>query len=118
MYGGHITDKWDRRANVTYLDVIVTPKLFEPGFELFPRFRAKTDGTWDDYLAYIDAKLPPESPMAFGMHPNAEINFLMSEQVFLSSPPAADCRIRRLREDDDRLVQGGIQLGLFKSLPR
>ena len=29
MYGGHITDKWDRRVNVTYLDVIVTPRLFE-----------------------------------------------------------------------------------------
>ncbi len=80
MYGGHITDKWDRRANVTYLDVIVTTKLFEPDFELFPKFKTKTDGTWEDYLEYIRQELPPESPMAFGMHPNAEINFLMSEQ--------------------------------------
>ena len=54
MYGGHITDKWDRRVNVTYLDVIVTPRLFESDFELFPNFKTKTEGTWEDYLAYIE----------------------------------------------------------------
>ena len=85
MYGGHITDKWDRRVNVTYLDVIVTPRLFEPDFELFPKFKTKSEGTWEDYLLYIEQELPPESPTAFGMHPNAEINFLMSEQRDLFS---------------------------------
>ena len=80
MYGGHITDKWDRRANITYLDVIITPSLKEDTFELFPGFKTKQDGTWDDYLSYVENDLPPETPLAFGMHPNAEINFLMTEQ--------------------------------------
>eukprot|EP00961_Rhodomonas_salina_P196723 2655060-Rhodomonas_salina.1 len=80
MYGGHITDKWDRRANITYLDVIITPELKEESFQLFPDFKTKQDGTWDDYLSYVVNDIPADSPIAFGMHPNAEINFLMSEQ--------------------------------------
>lgn len=27
MYGGHITDKWDRRTNETYLKVLIRPEL-------------------------------------------------------------------------------------------
>jgi dynein heavy chain, axonemal len=29
MYGGHITDEWDRRTNRTYLQVIVRPELMQ-----------------------------------------------------------------------------------------
>lgn len=27
MYGGHITDDWDRRTNNTYLKVLVRPEI-------------------------------------------------------------------------------------------
>jgi len=27
MYGGHITDAWDRRTNNTYLMVLIKPEL-------------------------------------------------------------------------------------------
>lgn len=27
MYGGHITDDWDRRTNNTYLKVLIKPDL-------------------------------------------------------------------------------------------
>jgi dynein heavy chain len=27
MYGGHITDDWDRRTNRTYLEVLIKPEL-------------------------------------------------------------------------------------------
>lgn len=27
MYGGHITDNWDRRTNNTYLKVIIKPEI-------------------------------------------------------------------------------------------
>jgi dynein heavy chain len=37
MYGGHITDGWDRRTNETYLKVLIRPEIlsemnFIPGF--------------------------------------------------------------------------------------
>ena len=78
MYGGHITDNWDRRTNNTYLKVIMKPELLQPNFNLGPNFKspdaAKHD--YDAYREYIEKKLPIESPQMFGMHPNAEINFL------------------------------------------
>lgn len=39
---------------------------------------------WEEYTKFIDSSLPPETPMAFGMHANAEIGFLTSagERLF------------------------------------
>jgi len=34
MYGGHITDYWDRRTNNTYLYVYIRPELLQPTFNL------------------------------------------------------------------------------------
>jgi dynein heavy chain len=79
MYGGHITDKWDRRTCVTYLEVLIVPQLYEEGHELFEGFKSKTKGTWEDFLNHIDYNLPPENPVAFGLHPNADISFLQTE---------------------------------------
>jgi len=80
MYGGHIVDKFDRRTNVTYLDVIITENIFDPETEVFPGFKTMLDGTHEDFLSHVENAMPPETPISYGMHPNAEINFLMSEQ--------------------------------------
>ena len=82
MYGGHITDNWDRRVNTTYLLTLVKPELFD-GMELAPGFPAKVDGTYEEYRLYIEDKLPPESPILFGLHPNAEISFLNAQGTAL-----------------------------------
>jgi len=83
MYGGHITDKWDRRTCVTYLETLIVPELYEEGHELFEGFKSKTKGTWQDFLDHIDFNLPPENPTAFGLHPNADISYLQNEQASL-----------------------------------
>jgi dynein heavy chain len=38
----------------------------------------------NQYLSYIDEKLPPEIPNMFGLHPNAEIGYLtnLGETLF------------------------------------
>jgi dynein heavy chain len=82
MYGGHITDNWDRRVNTTYLLTLVKPELFDE-MELAPGFPAKVDGTYEEYRLYIEEKLPPESPILFGLHPNAEISFLNAQGTAL-----------------------------------
>ncbi|GLH11964.1 Dynein heavy chain, cytoplasmic [Gryllus bimaculatus] len=48
MYGGHITDDWDRKLCISYLEELMQPGLV----------------------------MPPESPYLYGLHPNAEIGFL------------------------------------------
>jgi len=79
MYGGHITDKWDRRTNCTYLETLVKPELYNEGFELFAGFPTKLKGNYQEYLDHIDYGLPRETPVGFGLHPNADISFLNTE---------------------------------------
>jgi dynein heavy chain, axonemal len=52
MYGGHITDAWDRRTNNTYLQVYLNKGLFEH-MELGPGFRSPTPQELD-YNGYLD----------------------------------------------------------------
>ena len=76
MYGGHITDDWDRRLCNTYLDLYVRAELLD-NVELAPGFAAPPSSfSHKEYMNYIENALPNEGPMAFGLHPNAEIGFL------------------------------------------
>jgi len=79
MYGGHITDAWDRRTCITYLEVYQKPELLS-AMEFAPGFKSPspTGMDYEAYLNYIDTAMPPESPLLFGLHPNAEIGYLTS----------------------------------------
>jgi dynein heavy chain len=87
MYGGHITDDWDRRTNNTYLKKLISPKLLNQE-NLLPvetkvfRMLDPAKSNYEEYKNYIE-KMPDESPLMFGMHPNAEINFLMNQTEFI-----------------------------------
>ena len=80
MYGGHITDFFDRRTNNMYLQVIMNEKLLSRG-DLAPGL-VSPDAAAFDYKAYsnlIEKQLPPEMPPIYGLHPNAEVGFLTSK---------------------------------------
>jgi len=84
MYGGHITDFWDRRTNVTYLKALFNEQLLRPGGQLAPGLSLPdTILDYPGYSAHIDGALPAESPVLFGLHPNAEVGYLTStaEQI-------------------------------------
>jgi len=80
LYGGHITDDWDRLLCMTYLNFYLRDELMEE-MELFPfneshaeeSFHSPPPMGYDQYFEYMDSDLKVESPVAFGMHPNAEI---------------------------------------------
>lgn len=64
MYGGHITDNWDRRTNNTYLLVLIRPEIMQKmNLTLAPGFRAPDPAKFNrkDYEQYVD-QLPPEAP--------------------------------------------------------
>uniref|UniRef100_A0A803SYF4 Dynein axonemal heavy chain 11 n=1 Tax=Anolis carolinensis TaxID=28377 RepID=A0A803SYF4_ANOCA len=84
MYGGHITDDWDRRLCYTYLEEFMNPSLLEGDFALAPGFLAPPNLDYIGYHKYIDEMLPVESPVLYGLHPNAEIDFLtvLSDNLF------------------------------------
>eukprot|EP00916_Digyalum_oweni_P005776 GHVL01010034.1.p1 GENE.GHVL01010034.1~~GHVL01010034.1.p1 ORF type:complete len:2742 (+),score=421.27 GHVL01010034.1:35-8227(+) len=80
MYGGHITDQWDRRTNNTYLQVLMEPGLLS-GMNLAPNFKSPDASKLDynAYVKYIEEKLPADNPTLFGLHPNAEIGYLSTQ---------------------------------------
>jgi dynein heavy chain len=87
MYGGHITDDWDRRTNNTYLAFLVRPDILKGmNLTLAPGFRSPDPAKFDRnaYVKFVDEKLPAEDPRMFGLHPNAEIGYLttLGETLF------------------------------------
>nr|P39057.1 RecName: Full=Dynein beta chain, ciliary [Heliocidaris crassispina]BAA00827.1 dynein beta-heavy chain [Heliocidaris crassispina] len=79
MYGGHITDDWDRRLCRTYLEEYMAPEMLDGDLYLAPGFPVPPNSDYKGYHQYIDEILPPESPYLYGLHPNAEIGFLTTE---------------------------------------
>jgi len=74
MYGGHITDDFDRRLCNTYLDRYMCNELFE-ALELFPGFGVAPAGSHSKMTEYLKESFPTETPVMYGLHPNAEIGF-------------------------------------------
>jgi len=82
MYGGHITDQWDRRTTNTYLSCLIIPEILT-NMNLAPGFKSPDSSKlqYTQYQKYIEEKFPGESPQMFGMHPNAEIGFLTNQGI-------------------------------------
>eukprot|EP00878_Enallax_costatus_P020623 GHUV01021808.1.p1 GENE.GHUV01021808.1~~GHUV01021808.1.p1 ORF type:complete len:1441 (+),score=543.76 GHUV01021808.1:4290-8612(+) len=90
FYGGHITDNMDRRCCTTYLQVLIRPEILPggqladasswttPQLDLAPGFKAPLPTSFDALHEYIENSLPAESPVVYGMHPNAELSLLTS----------------------------------------
>ncbi|XP_060774018.1 dynein axonemal heavy chain 11 [Neoarius graeffei] len=76
MYGGHITDDWDRRLCRTYLEEYMQPTQFDRKLVLAPGFVVPSNLDYEGYHSFINEMLPHESPVHYGLHPNAEIEFL------------------------------------------
>jgi len=78
MYGGHISDDRDRRLCSTYLESF-SKEDFEGG-EIIPGFACPTNcSTIAEFKEYAEHDFPDESPYLFGLHPNAEIGSLTSQ---------------------------------------
>mmetsp|Transcript_24452 Transcript_24452/g.59362 ORF Transcript_24452/g.59362 Transcript_24452/m.59362 type:complete len:817 (+) Transcript_24452:1-2451(+) len=79
MYGGHIVDDWDRVMCKCYLEYFFVDEILDET-QLVPYAEDKLSlmspppGPHEKYLEFIEA-MPGETPLFFGMHPNAEINY-------------------------------------------
>jgi len=75
MYGGHITDDWDRVLCMAYLQSVIVPESCD-GLEVAPGLAVPAPLTFTEYQQYVASDaIPAESPLLYGLHPNAEINF-------------------------------------------
>lgn len=82
MYGGHVVNDFDRLVCTKYLEFFMRDQILDE-MEMFPycddknsTFAApKTSNSYDRILEHIDMELKSDTPLAFGLHPNAEIGF-------------------------------------------
>ncbi|NXB12140.1 DYH9 protein, partial [Cnemophilus loriae] len=102
MYGGHITDDWDRRLCKTYLEEFIKPEMLEGELCLAPGFPLPGIMDYNGYHQYIDDALPAESPYLYGLHPNAEIGFLTQRSERLLRT------LLELQPRDSSAGQGGV----------
>ncbi|XP_034934334.1 dynein heavy chain 2, axonemal [Chelonus insularis] len=75
-YGGHVTDDWDRRLLMTYVQQYFTEDvLTQPFYRLSssPIFYVPRNGSLDSYRDFIEMLPNSDKPDAFGQHMNADI---------------------------------------------
>jgi len=139
MYGGHIVDDWDRRLSSAYLEFLLVDKINED-LDLIPymssnlsiKLSLKTPinhqvYTFDRWGEYIENTVTSESPALFGLHPNAELDFRITQneslfQKLLDLQPKDSggsggeeteaSRFERIKTDAD-IIQQNCSDGLF-----
>lgn len=81
-YGGHVTDDWDRRLLMTYVQQYFTDDVLDiPNYRLssLATYYVPRDGTLESYHDCIAVLPTVDRPEAFGQHPNADITCLIME---------------------------------------
>ncbi|KAJ7569126.1 hypothetical protein O6H91_01G062100 [Diphasiastrum complanatum] len=82
MYGGRVSDSFDRRILSTYLDEYMGDFLFDK-FHPFYFYKGNNSniyklpetGSKEVYTTYIDSLPIVQTPEVFGLHPNADISY-------------------------------------------
>ncbi|KAF7658249.1 hypothetical protein LDENG_00015570 [Lucifuga dentata] len=121
MYGGHITDDWDRRLCQTYLKEFMHPKMFEGELFLCPGFLAPPFLDYSGYHSYIDEHLPSENPTLYGLHPNAELECLTVTsdnllRTLLELQPQDSCRGEQASQSTEEKVKSVLD-NILEKLP-
>ncbi|XP_069015317.1 dynein axonemal heavy chain 2 [Embiotoca jacksoni] len=81
-YGGHVTDDWDRRLLITYInDYFCDAAISQPYFQLSSStfYYIPRDGPQSFYKDYITNLPSTELPEVFGQHANADIASQIAE---------------------------------------
>ena len=86
QYGGRITDDLDREMFNTYGNMWFHDQIFAPNYNVNPQFTEFKYEIQDHqehpkYLEYISSMPAKDSPVIFGLHPNADLTFRMKESL-------------------------------------
>jgi dynein heavy chain len=90
MYGGHVVNSFDRIYVNQALDWYMKDELLDET-EMYPfaedekgvSYMSPNPTTYDRYLEHIDQNMGADTPIAFGLHPNAEIDFRTTQSANL-----------------------------------
>ncbi|XP_064639639.1 dynein axonemal heavy chain 2-like isoform X2 [Lineus longissimus] len=120
-YGGHVTDDFDRRLLLTYineyfLDATISTQFFK--LSILPTYYVPKDGPLSSYKEYISMLPNIDHPEVFGQHPNADITSQIQEtrmlfETLLSLQPQVSAAKGESRED--QVLELGANI--YKQLP-
>jgi len=125
IYGGRVTDDYDRRVVNVYLEEYLGDFLFDSFQPFFfykgPNIRYKIPpvGSREDYINYIEEFPLTNSPDVLGLHPDAEIGYLttavntMWTELLSLQPRSSESSDGISRED----FIGGIASDIQGSIP-
>eukprot|EP01135_Chromosphaera_perkinsii_P009070 Nk52_evm1s1607 gene=Nk52_evmTU1s1607 len=128
MYGGRVTDDFDRRVLMTYLNEYMGDFLFD-AFQPFHFYKSISHigqvysvperGPLSNYTDYIDQLPLTNSPEVFGLHSNAEIGYLTNaaksiwKNLLAMQPRTGDTSGGITREE----FIGGIATDILEKIP-
>ncbi|KAH6585240.1 hypothetical protein BASA61_006968 [Batrachochytrium salamandrivorans] len=124
IYGGRVTDDYDRRVLMAYLNEYLGDFLFDSfqPFYLFSnsyvKYKVPIWGSHQDYMTYIDGLPLTNAPDVFGLHPDAEVGYLtnsvkdMWSQLVSLQPRSSDATGGISREDFISKIAADIQTKL------
>ncbi|XP_058454765.1 dynein axonemal heavy chain 5 [Malaya genurostris] len=75
MYGGRVTDDFDKRLLTTFTQVWFSEHLLTPSFEFYRGYRVPNSRNIQTYIDYINQLPTTDTPEVFGLHPNADITY-------------------------------------------
>lgn len=93
IYGGHITDYWDKRVSNTHLCYLLQNALFEENFPLIPPNESSnfsgftlpslpnTENVHNLYIQTITNNLPSDTPSVVQLFSNAEFYVFQTKAV-------------------------------------
>ncbi|OCT79469.1 dynein heavy chain 14, axonemal [Xenopus laevis] len=97
VYGGRVTDSWDRRCLLSILGNFYSPAVLQENYSFSSDnvYRSLPVGaTLEECRAHLESFPDTDSPEVFGMHPNAEISSLQSQaQLLLDTVVSMESRI-------------------------
>ncbi len=88
MYGGRVTDDFDRRLMMTYLNEYMGDFIFDTNQKFFFSkigfdYEVPANTAYDGYLKYIESIPNTYSPEVIGLHSNAEIDYFTQASLLL-----------------------------------
>lgn len=75
MYGGRVTDDFDKRLLVTFTSVWFNESLLSPSFEFHKGYRVPMSRNLQTYVDHINSLPTNDTPEIFGLHSNADISY-------------------------------------------
>ncbi|XP_051881424.1 dynein axonemal heavy chain 6-like [Pristis pectinata] len=127
VYGGRVTDQWDRRCLSSMLSRFYRPGILQQGFSF------STDGVYTmvtekmsllQCIKYVESLPSTDPPDIFGMHTNAERAYLESQgkdfmATIKSIEPRLSSGVQTIREQrsQDEIVLEKAE-GILRKLPR